>query len=116
MIHTISRYHALEGSVPRRLFVSDESKILVFERGPLVFLFNFHSQQSVSEYPVLVPPSPNGYRLVLSTDDRLFGGHDRIQPGQHFALLEEMRGNERCGIIKVYLPCRTAMVVEKVEG
>jgi len=111
IIHLVTRYRALEGTVPRRLFVSDKDKILVFERGPLVFIFNFHSTQSVSDYSVLVPPGT--YRLVLNSDDELFGGHGRIQPGQTFELLSEMRGNESCHIIKVYQPCRTAMVLER---
>ncbi|MBR4171010.1 MAG: alpha amylase C-terminal domain-containing protein, partial [Kiritimatiellae bacterium] len=81
-----------------------------------LFLFNFHREQSVSDYPVLVPPASRGYRLVLSTDDARFGGHDRIEPGQTFALSQQMRENELCWIIRVYLPCRTAMVLERIEG
>ncbi|MDR2850019.1 MAG: alpha amylase C-terminal domain-containing protein, partial [Verrucomicrobiota bacterium] len=84
---------------------------LVFERGPLVFLFNFHSEGSVADYSVLVPPG--SYRLVLDSDEARFGGQGRILPGQSFALMEETRGNEACHIIKVYLPCRTAMVLER---
>ncbi|HNX33610.1 MAG TPA: alpha amylase C-terminal domain-containing protein [Kiritimatiellia bacterium] len=111
IIRTVKAYGALEGTVPRRLFVSDKNKILVFERGPLVFLFNFHSSESVSDYSVVVPPGE--YRLILDSDEERFGGHARIQPGQTFELLSEMRGNEKCHVIKVYLPCRTAMVLER---
>ncbi len=110
-IRLVKESQALEGTVPRRLFVSDKEKILVFERGPLVFIFNFHSSQSVADYSVLVPPG--AYRLALNTDEELFGGHDRITPGQTFELLSEMRGNERCHIVKVYLPCRTAIVLRR---
>lgn len=111
MIRLVSDCHALEGTVPRRLFVSDTDKLLVFERGALVFLFNFHSEASVTDYPVLVPPG--AYRLVMDSDEPRFGGQGRIQPGQTFELLTEMRGNELCTVIKVYLPCRTAMVLER---
>lgn len=110
-LHLVTRFQALEGTVPRRLFVSDKEKMLVFERGPLVFIFNFHSSQSVRDYAVLVPPGR--YRLALDSDEELFGGQGRIQPGQTFELLSEMRGNENCHVIKVYLPCRTAMVLER---
>jgi len=111
MIGLIRESEALEGTVPRRLYVSDSDKLLVFERGPLIFLFNFHSEASVSDYPVLVPPG--SYRLVLDSDEPRFGGQGRIQSGQTFGLLTEMRGNERCSVIKIYLPCRTAMVLER---
>jgi len=111
IIHAVKRYGALEGTVPRRLFVSDKHKILVFERGPLVFIFNFHSSLSVADYAVVVPPGK--YRLILDSDEDRFGGHARIAPSQSFELLTEMRGNELCNIIKIYLPCRTAMVLER---
>ncbi len=110
-IHLVAQYRALEGTVPRRLFVSDKDKILVFERGPLVFIFNFHSSQSVVDYTVLLPSG--AYRLVLDSDEERFGGHGRIQPGQAFERFSETRGNENCHIIKVYLPCRAAMVLER---
>jgi 1,4-alpha-glucan branching enzyme len=110
-VRLVKEAQALEGTVPRRLFVSDREKILVFERGPLVFIFNFHSSQSVSDYSVLVPPGT--YKLALSTDEEMFGGHDRIKPDQTFELLPEMRGNERCLVVKVYLPCRTAIVLRR---
>ena len=111
IIRLIARSDALEGTVPRRLFFSDTNKILVFERGPLVFLFNFHSTLSVADYSVIVPPGP--YRHALDSDEDRFGGHARITAGQTFELQTEMRGNELCHIIKVYLPCRTAMVLER---
>ena len=111
IIRLITNSGALEGTVPRRLFVSDRNKVLVFERGSLVFLFNFHSSESVADYSVIVPPGD--YRLLLDSDEERFGGHARIKPAQTFELLSEMRGNEKCSIIKVYLPCRTAMVLER---
>jgi len=74
MIRLVSDCHALEGTVPRRLFVSDTDKLLVFERGALVFLFNFHSEASVTDYPVLVPPG--AYRLVMDSDEPRSGGQD----------------------------------------
>lgn len=111
VMHLVREHAALEGTVPRRLFVSDCHKILVFERGPLVFLFNFHNSESVTDFSVVVPPGE--FRLVLDSDEERFGGHARIAPGQRFALSSETRGNEMCHVIKVYLPCRTAMVLER---
>lgn len=111
MLQLVKDYGALEGSVARRLFVSDSEKILVFERGSLVFIFNFHSSTSVTDYSVLVPPGR--YRLLLDSDEERFGGQARIVPDQQFELLSEMRGHEECRVIKVYLPCRTAMVLAR---
>ncbi|MDD4101230.1 MAG: alpha amylase C-terminal domain-containing protein [Kiritimatiellae bacterium] len=111
IIRVVKEADALEGTVPRRLFVSDTHKVLVFERGKLVFLLNFHSDCSVTDFSVMVPPGE--YRLVLDSDEERFGGQGRIGKDQTFNLLTEMRGNELCHVIKVYLPCRTAMVLER---
>ncbi|MCL1921305.1 MAG: alpha-amylase family glycosyl hydrolase [Kiritimatiellaeota bacterium] len=105
---------ALEGTLPRRLHISDADKILALERGPLIFLFNFHSTASVTGYPIPVPPG-GPYRLALSSDDERFGGQSRIAPGQVFTLLPETRGNEIIHTIKAYLPCRTAIVLARGE-
>ncbi len=111
MIHLLGDRHILEHTVPRRLFADDVAKLLVFERGTFIFMFNFHTSESVADFSVVVPPSAYGYRLVLSSDDEKFGGQGRVRPGQHFDLLPEHRGNELCQVVKVYLPCRTAIVL-----
>lgn len=50
--------------------------MLVFERGPLVFAFNFHPTKSFEHYriPVLLPGE---YEIVLDSDKAEFGGHSR---------------------------------------
>ena len=110
MIHLVRDTAALEGTRPRRLLISDSKKILAFTRGPLVFLFNFHRSESVVDFPVIVPPGAP-YRILLNTDDARFGGQGRVRDDQTFALLPETRNNEICHTIKVYLPCRTALVL-----
>ena len=115
MLRLLRQANALEQSSPRRFYSSDESKILVFERGPLLFLFNFHSSLSVADYSVVVPPASHGYRLKLDTDEQRFGGQGGIQPDQVFEVIRELRGNELCDVIKVYLPSRTAMILERIE-
>ena len=114
MVTLIGGKKALINSIPRRLYVNDIDKILVFERGGLVFAFNFHSSRSVSDYPIIVPPGE--YRLLLDSDRAEFGGLGRIAPDQRFALMNDIRDVESCNIIRVYLPCRTAIVIERQTG
>ncbi len=102
---------ALVDSAPRRLYVNDHDKILVFERGGLVFAFNFHSSQSVADYSVIVPPGE--YRMLLDSDRAEFGGQGRIEADQKFTLMNDIRDAESCNIVRLYLPCRTAMVIER---
>jgi 1,4-alpha-glucan branching enzyme len=88
---------------------------MAFERGELIFIFNFHSTKSVADYPILVPPG-TPYTIALDTDEAQFGGQNRIDRKQIFNLLPEMRGNERVNIINIYIPCRTAMVLKRVDA
>ena len=113
IVNEFSSRRLLDGTAPSLAFASDSGKILAFSRGRLMFVFNFHSSQSVTDYPVAAPPGGR-FRLLFSSDDEPFGGQGRIAPGQEFFPAEETRGNEKAAFIRVYLPCRTAMVLERV--
>lgn len=52
-------------------------KVIVFERAGLLFVFNFHPTNSYTDYRVGIDVAGT-YQAVLSTDDGLFGGHNRI--------------------------------------
>lgn len=55
----------------------EDDKVIAFERANLVFVFNLHSTKSFTDYRVGVEV-PGAYQVVLSTDDELFGGYNRI--------------------------------------
>jgi hypothetical protein len=50
----------------------------------------------------------------LDTDAEAFGGFNRVIPGQEFPLTTIDRENERCFAIRLYLPARTALVIERI--
>ncbi len=83
-------------------------QVLVFQRGALVFLFNFSPAASYADYAV--PLEPGDYRWVLDTDAGAFGGHDRIAPGQRFFTTPDPPGAPIRHVARAYLPARTAMV------
>ncbi len=96
---------------PDLRFSHYEDHILACQRGALVFIFNFHPSKSVSDYFIDMPEGT--YRHVFDSDEKRFGGFDRIAPGQKFTASAD--GDGRAGI-KTYLPCRTAMVLAKVRS
>ncbi|MCP4377136.1 MAG: hypothetical protein GY794_13290, partial [bacterium] len=65
---------------------------------------------SVVDYALNVPPGD--YRLVLDTDEPRFGGQGRIAPGQRY--FTEPTASADTHSLKFYLPCRTAIVIEKL--
>lgn len=63
-------------------------KVVVFERAGLVFVFNFHHSNSFTDYAIGVDV-PGEYKVVLSSDDSMFGGYDRIDHNvSHFTMPE----------------------------
>ena len=88
-------------------YVSQEQKIIVFYRHGLLFAFNFHPTESKPN--VFVPvPIPRDYKVVLSSDDKLFDGFDRVE---HQNYPWKAYGGKP--FIELYLPSRTAVVLEE---
>jgi len=88
-------------------------KVVVAERGGLLFIFNFHPTGSFPDYKVGVD-TPGKYRIVLDSDDEAFGGHKRLNHATEYATLNEGFANRRHSLM-VYLPSRTAFVLARVE-
>ena len=86
----------------------ETDKVIVFERAGLVFVFNLHPTASYTDFRIGIEV-PGTYRVVLDTDDPLFGGFGRIQHATRF-FTTPMTWNERKNFAQVYLPTRTALV------
>lgn len=102
---------ALANSEARLLFISENDKILVIDRDPLLVLLNLHSSQSVSDYPIKVPPGT--LHGVLNTDESRFGGQNRITATQAYPHHTNTSNNERHTTINIYLPCRTGLILQR---
>lgn len=55
----------------------NENKLVAFERGNLLWIFNFHPTQSFADYKIGTEWAGK-YSIALNTDRKIFGGHDRI--------------------------------------
>ncbi|PPQ66576.1 hypothetical protein CVT26_009476 [Gymnopilus dilepis] len=86
-------------------------KVLVFERAGLLFVFNFHPTNSFTDYRVGVE-EPGEYKIVLSSDEKRFGGFDNIQLDSTF-FTTPMAWNNRKNFVQVYIPSRTCIVLAK---
>ncbi|SCV68063.1 BQ2448_184 [Microbotryum intermedium] len=89
---------------------NESDKVIVFERGNLLFVFNFHPTNSFTDYRVGTD-WPGKHAIVLSSDDKKFGGHGRIDKAvEHFTT--PMEWNGRKNWVQLYLPSRTAQVLK----
>jgi len=78
-----------------------------FERGGLIWIFNFHPTQSFVDYRFGVL-KPGKYKIILDTDSKEYGGHGRITVNTgYFSSPINCHGMEHS--IMVYIPCRTAL-------
>ncbi len=96
---------------PRSLQIDNARKLIFFERNGLLVFLNFHPHAPVVDHPVNV--MPGCYALLLDTDQERFGGFGRIQADQCFETQSVVVERERHHQVKVYLPPRTAMVLQK---
>jgi 1,4-alpha-glucan branching enzyme len=78
----------------------------------MFFFFNFHPSRSFTDYEVEVLPGE--YRLVLDSDSPAFGGHGRVAPGQKFFTRAVQEGAVLRHKVSVYLPSRSALVLQRI--
>lgn len=98
----------------------DERKVLVAERGELVFVFNFNTTEDFEGLKVGVG-LPGKYRVVLDSDAFDFGGLGRVgHDVDHFSQPEgepgkpETNFNDRPHSMMVLSPSRTVVVYARV--
>ncbi|KAI4965287.1 hypothetical protein ZWY2020_054896 [Hordeum vulgare] len=92
-------------------YVTD--KVIIFERGDLVFVFNFHWSNSFFDYRVGCS-KPGKYKVALDSDDALFGGFSRLDHDVDYFTTEHPHDN-RPRSFSVYTPSRTAVVYALTE-
>ncbi|KAI0346835.1 glycoside hydrolase [Trametopsis cervina] len=88
-------------------------KMIVFERAGLLFIFNFHPTESFTDYRVGVEV-PGEYHIVLSSDEKRFGGFDNIKLDTKL-VTTPFEWNGRKNYLQVYIPSRTCMVLSLQE-
>jgi len=86
-------------------------KVIVFERAGLLFVFNFHPSNSFTDYRVGVEEAGT-YRIVLSSDEKRFGGFDNVDTNVKFETTP-MEWNNRKNWLQVYVPSRTCLILGK---
>lgn len=87
-----------------------EHQILAFERGNYLFVFNFNPVQSFADYGISM--SVSDYKVVLNTDEGRFGGYHRIDDRILYSTSPD-KSSENQNYLRLYLPARTALVLEK---
>ena len=114
MINLARDRHLLDDPYAVSLWIDPDRKIITFSRGKLLFVFNFHNSYSEQAFFLHAHTTGEGsYKVILSTDEPRFGGQGLIDHNYVFHTgYYEGRGLG----FDVYSPCRTAMVLERIDG
>ena len=109
MIHLSREHHMFDQRMADLRLLKEPEKMIAFYRKGLLFAFNFHPVQSLTN--VLVPvPNDADYTVALSSDDAAYGGYEQVQhityPSKKF---------DGVNYVELYLPARTAVVLKEGE-
>lgn len=87
-------------------------KIIAFEKGDLLFIFNFHHTKSYTDYRIGTNWASD-HVILFDSDAAEFGGHNRLEPANKklFFSVTKQAWKNRNNYIQLYIPNRTAIVL-----
>lgn len=109
MIELIRDNAVFDQEYGNQLLMDESNKTIVFQRGKLIFLFNFHPFNSIPDYAFSVPETGN-YKIILNSDARDYGGHGRIDASLSYPAIKK-EGMDKPEI-RIYNTNRTAIVLK----
>ena len=109
MIHLAKEHKIFDQRMANLMLLKEPEKTICFYRNGLMFVFNFHTSQSLTN--VLVPvPREADYELVLSSDDAKYGGQELVAH-----MTYPVKKFDGQNYVELYIPARTAMVFKEGE-
>ena len=105
MLRLVRQQGFLHSPFARELNIDEKNQVLAFERGGLIFIFSFHPVQSIPDYAFYVPERGR-YEILLSTDWKKFGGHERKDTQRLYETYDS-------DYLHLYMTNRTAYVLKK---
>ena len=107
MLRAVKEHRVLDQEYPELKWLNERDKVLAFERGGLVFVFNFSPDRSHTDY--LIPVTRGcDYRVLFTSDDEWFDGFARMAHETYSSFVPGKEGSW----LRLYLPPRTSMVLE----
>jgi 1,4-alpha-glucan branching enzyme len=106
------KYDLLHDPFIEQLVLNEDQKQVVYRRGPLVFVFNFHPTLSHRDWRIPVPDRTD-YQIVLNSEAKDFAGPGLVTERQRYPWQDApIFGRNQS--IQVYVPARSAQVLAPV--
>ena len=112
MIELTRQYQVLQSDSIHANLINDGDQVLAFERGQLLFVFNFNPTHSFTDYGI--PVRAGKFRIVLNSDHPDFGGFNRIDESLNY-YSEPIPLQRSIHQVKLYIPSRTVLVLARLE-
>lgn len=95
-----------------QLWDKSNDQVFAYQRGDLLFVFNFHPARSFADYGVLAQPGK--YKTVLNTDDSVYGGFGLCDDSvAHLTVYDPVHAANGKEWLKLYIPARSALVLQR---
>jgi len=89
--------------------IDDSAKVIIYTRGPLLFVFNFHQSESYSGYEIGVEEAGE-YQVLLDSDETLYGGLGHIKSDQALQRTVRKRTDNLPNTLCLFLPKQSSQV------
>ena len=97
-----------------KLCDNEGDQVVAYQRGDLVFVFNWNGVKSFEGYGIPVPEGK--YKVVLNTDATEFAGFGLSDDSvEHFTMPDDGYLKKGKGWLQLYLPARSAVVLQKID-
>ena len=111
MIDVLNSERKFNETSIEKVWDNEGDQVLAYKRKDLLFVFNFNSQKSFTDYGFLV--KKGAYEVVLDTDKIRFGGFGFSDDSiTHFTQSSHLKNKEW---LKLYIPSRSALVLRRKE-
>ncbi len=108
MIKTFRKRNIISKTLQYPRVQHTEDQVLIFERGKYLFVFNFNPFKSFADYAF--EAKKGSYEMILNSDDKKFGGHDRLDASQRHYSFKDV--NEKT-VLSLYIPSLSGFLLEK---
>ncbi len=114
MLKTLKGQKDIQKTPVTEIWHDDGDQVLAYQRGELLFVFNFSYNRSYTGYGFRVKQGT--YSVLLNTDDVAFGGHGLNDDSvRHVTQYDPLLTKDNKGWLKLYLPARSAVVLTRTN-
>ena len=97
-----------------KLWDNEGDQVVAYQRGKLLFVFNWNGVKSFEGYGIAVPAGK--YKVVLNTDAKEFAGFGLSDDSvEHFTMPDDGYLQKGKGWLQLYLPARSAVVLVQLD-